>query len=431
VVLAGLKHRAVTAGLTAVLGGCFAADDFSACRRSEECGAGAICAQGVCESLFTPDAEAPPTAAPTSPPSRTDAGPPPADCTQEVVRGRVASLRVECPDGTVTIEDVLVEDSGGQSEAPVSIIAREIIIVGRLDASGAGGRGGGGGGGGAGGGRQAVALPGGGGVGHSIGASGGAPTNTLGGAGGTGGAGQGQGAGRGGVPGSDANAGVGQPGLDGQLVDPTLETDAARAAVCAPGAQRPGSGGGGGGGGRGGDGDACLVGGGGGGGGAGSPGGGLIVLQASERIILRGEVLAVGRASTDLRAPPARATAACGADEPCGVECAVENGTGARGGDAGNRGQLGGDGGDGVSEPVGGLGGPGGPGGAGGGGSGGMIRFTAPEIVWEGGARVDVSGSAGETNGGAVIRAGRETGEPPNIVGDRYACETVPFSENP
>jgi hypothetical protein len=60
-----------------------------------------------------------------------------------------------------------------------------------------------------------------------------------------------------------------------------------------------------------------------------------------------------------------------------------------------------------------------------------MIRLTAPEIVWEDGARADVSGSAGETNGGAVIRAGRETGVPPNIVGDRYACETVPLSENP
>ena len=67
-VLARLTRRVGLLGSALTLSACFAADDFALCRRSDECGPGAVCTQGECVDLDAPDAVSPPTTPGTTPP---------------------------------------------------------------------------------------------------------------------------------------------------------------------------------------------------------------------------------------------------------------------------------------------------------------------------------------------------------------------------
>jgi len=438
VVLARLTRRAGLLGGALALSACFASDDFSLCRRSDECGPGAVCTQGECVDLDVPDAVSPPTTPGTTPPTTPGTTPPtgPDECVERVVEGRLsASETVRCEEGVVRIRNVVIESESGRTFADLTVVAREIYVDGTITADGAGERGGGGGGGGAGGSRLGTLNGGRGGrlnPGDSAtterdGEPGTRNQSIDGGTGGLGGRGGGAGGGAGGLGGtSNMMNAAGREGADATFADPT----ASIADLCR--ALRRGSGGGGGGGGAGLDGDdasagqVCSVGAGGGGGGAGAPGGGLVVLQASERLVVNGKIFARGRAPDPgdpnvgraLPDPPLPGCAQCDAN------CGESAGVGADGGDVASRGQRGGD----SAQTAGKASGDGGSGGA---GSGGMVYLRSPELEWGPEGAIDVSGGA--NNGGLVRREvdvegpPPESGSPLRVTGESTVCAPGPF----
>lgn len=248
---------------------------------------------------------------------------------------------------------------------------------------------GGGGGGGGAGGHASATLQGGAGAGG--GESGEINAGITGGPGGRGGDGDALGG-----TGGTENSPDGGRGEDASLLPAGADGCADRVGI------RQGRGGGGGGGGFGGNGSDCQSGPGGAGGGAGGPGGGAVILEASQRLVVRAAIEARGLPADTLPANGANADTRCVTDgPPCGADC-----------DPQSEGR-GGDGAAAANDPA----GPGtsagaGQGGVGGGGSGGMVRLLAPIIEVEGGASVDVSGSAGEANGGLVQIVGRASAEP-------------------
>ena len=438
-VLARLTRRVGLLGSAVALSACFAADDFALCRRSDECGPGAVCTQGECVDLDAPDAVSPPTTPGTTPPTDPGTTPPtdPDECVERVIEGRLsASETVRCEEGIVRIRDVVVESESGRTFADLTVIAREVFVEGTITADGAGERGGGGGGGGAGGSGPRTIN---GGLGGRLNPGDSARTerdgepgtrnqSIDGGTGGLGGRGGGAGGGVGG-PGGTSNpvTASGNQGADATFADPSSSV----AGLCQ--ALRRGSGGGGGGGGAGLDGDAasagqvCSVGAGGGGGGAGAPGGGLVVLQASERLVITGKIFARGRAPdagdpSVGRALPPQPEPGCA---QCDANCGEAAGAGANGGDVGNRGQRGGDGAQTAGKPS-------GAGGSGGAGSGGMVYLRSPNLEWGPDGSIDVSG--GSNNGGLVRREvdaegpALEPGAPLRVKGESTVCAPVPFT---
>jgi hypothetical protein len=391
--------------LAVALGGCFSSANFEVCENDSQCGFGDVCVSGGCEPII----DEPDAGLDRGPPPDLDAGPRPdaaPEGDERVIEGEVGmDLRaIVEPDKRVVLRDVVLRAGF------LSVEAREIVVEGGIRADGAGHPGGGGGGGGAAGHTVAMLRPG---DGGRNGARGSANDGPSGGDGGDGADGAGPSKGGGG-PGGVAGGLEGGAGADGRWAPEAF--DGCGFAV----GFRLGSGGGGGGGGAGGTGNGCISGGGGGGGGAGGPGGGAVHLQAAERIVVRGSVSARGVGVLESQQPASAGGEACpGGDAPetCAEGCDPEtSGRGGEGGDAQFSAQGGGEGGAASDAEAGGHGGPGG------GGGGGMVRLVAPAIVFEGGARLDVSGSTGEGNGGLVMIQGRRQGEA-QVVGAAFRCE--------
>lgn len=227
--------------LSAALGGCFSADDFSQCIEPGQCGVDGdgralVCVSGACRL------------------------PPPVDETSAVIlSGELGNLHSH-PDRVVIIDEVVVSEASFRVEADV------IIVRGPIRGTGVGLSGGRGGASGV------VGSPG-------EGGAQGQPARDAVAAGGVGG--------EGGVVDGDGAAGA--SGL--YPVDEPCRIDFDFA--------QPGSGGGGGGGGGGGTGDgACR----GSRGGAGGAGGAAIMLRAERRLEVRGALLAAGVAGQDAEA---------------------------------------------------------------------------------------------------------------------------------
>ena len=160
---------------------------------------------------------------------------------------------------------------------------------------------------------------------------------------------------------------------------------------------RLGGGGSGAGGGRGGLAMGACVGPGGGGGGRGGVGGGVIVLQATEEIIISGTLAARGEAGGTGH-PGIAGCANCDS-------CAADAGNGGDG--ATEADDFGGDsGGDGA-----------GRGGNGGAGSGGLIVLVAPRITFASNTRIDVTGGTGGPESSGLVYIEGATSVGPNIMG--------------
>ncbi|MGK0360280.1 MAG: hypothetical protein ACI9U2_002593 [Bradymonadia bacterium] len=201
------------------------------------------------------------------------------------------------------------------------------------------------------------------------------------------------------VPGGSLSGGVGG---DANLATGADGEHAVYLFTCADfrlGDQRLGGGGSGAGGGRGGPAmpNVC-VGPGGGGGGAGGPGGGIIILEATEEIIISGTLDARGEAG-GTGDPGRPGCASCGS-------CLADAGNGGDGASVAD--DLSGDeGGEGA-----------GRGGRGGAGSGGLIVLRAPSIRFLPGAHINVmGGTGGPESSGLIYIDGASSVAPDLIVG--------------
>ena len=383
-----------------VLNACFAGENFDECTEDKHCGPGGTCMSGACSvEGGTRDSGPQP---PGQPNGHGDAGCGPAGCNEEyVIEGeQVGREAIRRPNEIVVIRgEVPIRGPG----AVWVVEAKVIRLEGNLFADGAGLVGGGGGGGGSAGASDRLVAPGQAGPGISPGQAGDSNTRQVPGRGGDGGSGRGDAGGDLGAGGLSGRSGAdGAPGGHVPLGTPDRCADARNST-------RPGSGGGGGGGGGGGtDETNCGIGNGGGGGGGGAAGGGAIVLKATERIEIRGTIIARGLNGRLAPPPKANGGPACPCGEPCVTDPESPHGRGGAGGPGNHDGQEGGTGGPSPDAE------PGGSGGNGGGGGGGGVELEAPQIVWGPGARIDLTGSNGRDNGGTIRIVGEEIGDFPS-----------------
>jgi hypothetical protein len=386
-----VPRNANTVWLTVAIAGCFSGDDFDLCTEDAHCGAGFVCSAGACVTGGGVGGD--------------DGAGGGGDVTPEVTLEELGRTFAQ-ENAIVTVPDLSL------TARSATVRARQILVIGRIDGDGAGYSGGGGGGGGAAG-KASEAVAGRGGASRDGRDGSEGRFTSVGGDGGRGGVGGGVGAagGEGGLVGGLREGSAGTDAAYGTLA---LGDDACADADAPSGEPRPGNGGGGGGGGAG---SECA---GGGAGGAGAPGGGALRLEATERIVIRGSISLRGLAAAIERgAPSGEPWCATTGNDNCGAcQGATPDGSGGDGASSSGDSGGGGLGGTPVvdAEPAGSAGGPGG------GGSGGTLVLDAPEIVWEPGATVDVGGSLGLQNAGAVhIVTGTEVGlRPSDIVG--YVC---------